>query len=300
MGDRDQRLLDADYVLAALRVGATFYVGTHARVTAIKHKHVEAWAKAGKSLLKSQDGHLYMRQGKGYVDVSYASLSLEGGTRNNPGRHRHQRARRNGALGLTAADYERREVPGFSGYNPRSAMGRRRLGGGNGRSAVLLGTLDALVLHGRTPCSKQALKGWYVGFIPEGKRLICMRRTRREVPLDALSLSVRQRHRQFHGQAPSKAILYDLPNTKGSKEQVGLIESLTYVVPSSVKSPSKSGYRWVHAFGDHGESGHGEATERTTTYPTHLMPALDVDRAGNISVRRRPGNKYDVTTWIYW
>ena len=385
----DARLLDAAYVIDALASGATFFIGTHARIIAVKHKHIEAWAAAGKALLKSKDGHLYMRQGKGYVDVSYAHLELRrGGARTNPGRsrrnpqrrydkktgeplrafgydldqqgrpirgeidlkaqgdtghdplgngmfrmypsgdivdnderirrmtkknpgsghdrrrhhtHRHRRSRRNGALGLTAADYERRGVPGFSGYNPRSAMGRRHARGtGSGRSAMLLGTLNALKLHNHEPCSRQALKGWYVGYIPEGKRLVLMRKTRREVPVEALSASVYARHRQFHEQAPRKAILYDLPTTKGLKEQVGLIESLTYVVPPSVNSPSKSGYRWVHAFGDHGESGHGEATDQPKQYPTHLMPALDVDKAGNISIRRRSGNKYDVTEWIYW
>lgn len=165
---------------------------------------------------------------------------------------------------------------------------------------MLLGTLNGLTLHGREPCSKLALKGWYVGYIPEGKRLVLMRKTRRELPVEALSSSVRARHRQFHEEAPKKAILYDMPNTRGQKQEVGLIESLTYVVPPSVKSPSKSGYRWVHAFGDHGESGHGEMTDEPKEYPTYLMPALDVDQAGNLSIRRRPGNKYDVTEWIYW
>lgn len=201
------------------------------------------------------------------------------------------RSRRNAPYGLTANDMRIRGVPGF---NPR----KRSVG--NGRSAMLLGRLDGITLLGRKPIPRSALKGWHVGYIPEGKRLVLIRSTKRKVGVDALSASVRKRHREFHERDARAAVLYDLPDAVGAKQQAGLIESLTYVVPPSVDSPSKQGYRWVHAFGDHGESGHGPMNGEPKKYPTSLMPALDVDRHDNLFVRRRPGNKYDVTTWIYW
>jgi hypothetical protein len=81
--------------------------------------------------------------------------------------------------------------------------------------------------------------------------------------------------------------------------QLGLIRSLTYSIPPNLRSPEKKGFNWVHAFGDHGESGHGPLT-REKKYPDHLKPMAMIDRKGNLFIVRRPKNKYHVTKWIYW
>ncbi len=72
------------------------------------------------------------------------------------------------------------------------------------------------------------------------------------------------------------------------------------MTPRHIPSLQKRHSRWVHEFGDHGESGHGAHDGRIKGYPTKLMPMLCRDSAGNFFIKRKPGNKYDVTEWIYW
>ncbi len=66
-----------------------------------------------------------------------------------------------------------------------------------------------------------------------------------------------------------------------------------------MKSPEKRGFKWVHLFGDHGEGGHG-SFKGEKQYPDRLKPALLVNLNGDLFIRRRPGNKFDVSKWIYW
>ena len=172
-------------------------------------------------------------------------------------------------------------------------------------SGLILGHLTELVLIvGRTQkkVSQAQLKGWFVGWVPTAsKDFVLVRATKgtiRPGPLSAKAVSV---FKQFHNHAPQRATVYDRPDPVGGLEQVALIKSLTYVVPQWIPSPEKRGYKWVHAFGDHGESGHGPIDARgEKVYPQHLMPALLEDARGSIYVKRRPGNRYDVTKWIYW
>lgn len=188
-------------------------------------------------------------------------------------------------------------------------MRRRRTHRGRGEtrskeSGLLLGHLTALVVV--TPGGREIaagdkqLKGWFVGWMPDAKKDFVFVKQAKGRP-GAVSAKVIKVFRQFHNSAPQRASVWNRPDPVGAPTLVGLIKSLTYVIPSWMKSPQKSGYKWVHAFGDHGESGHGPINGRgEKVYPQKLMPAIYQDRAGNIFVKRRAGNKYDVTEWIYW
>jgi len=173
-------------------------------------------------------------------------------------------------------------------------------------SGLILGHLTALVLrrgNREFHVSPSRLRGWFVGWVPTAsKDFVLVKAMRGRVvqpgPLSAKAISV---FKQFHGHAPKRATVYDRPDPVGGLHEAALIKSLTYVVPEWIDSPEKRGAKWVHAFGDHGESGHGPIDTRgEKVYPTRLMPALLEDSVGNIYVKRRPGNRYDVTKWIYW
>ncbi len=175
-------------------------------------------------------------------------------------------------------------------------MGRRQIGGING-GAILLGHLVDVTLNDGTKVNPSILRGCFVAWLPQRKDLVVVRKVKGRpgaVTRDALT-----RHRKFHGQAPSKLATYDLPDRQGRLEEVGLIESLTYVVPPDVNSPEKQEIQWYHKFGDHGEAGHGPVGEEKV-YPTRYMPMLVADQRGNLTIKRRPGNKYTVTDWIFW
>jgi hypothetical protein len=184
---------------------------------------------------------------------------------------------------------------------PETHRGRRM----SKESGLILGHLVALVLrkgNREFHVSASKLRGWFVGWVPTAsKDFVLVRAIRggaRPGPLSAKAVKV---FRQFHGHAPRQATVYDRPDPVGGLHEAALIKSLTYVVPEWIHSPEKRGVKWVHAFGDHGEEGHGPVDTRgEKVYPTKLMPMLLEDRAGNIYVKRRPGNRYDVTKWIYW
>jgi hypothetical protein len=106
-----------------------------------------------------------------------------------------------------------------------------------------------------------------------------------------LPASVERAHRKFH-QAPSaKAVMANVPDSAGGEITVGLVKSLTYLVPPQINSPEKNPHHWHHAFGDTGHKGGDH-------YPERVMPALVRDRAGNLFIRRRPGNIFRVDTWL--
>lgn len=85
--------------------------------------------------------------------------------------------------------------------------------------------------------------------------------------------------------------MVDAPSPTGVLAKVGLVKSLTYEVPTRIRSPEKNRYRWHHAFGDTGHKG-GD------TYPERVMPALLRDARGNLFIKRRPGNIFTVDTWL--
>jgi hypothetical protein len=209
------------------------------------------------------------------------------------GRHRR---RRNGVMGSTIAEHE------HLGWNPNRGRRGRYPGSINidgHRSGVLLGHLAELVVDtpsGTFSASPQMLKGLFLAWMPGGQELIVVRRKAgRAVPLSAETINI---HRQFHEVEPQRAVTYDRPTKHGMKK-VGLIKTITYVIPEGVKSPGKAGAKWVHHFGDHGEEGHGPMRGEKQ-YPDRFKPLLLENEDGDFIIQRRPGNKYDVTKWIYW
>ncbi len=172
----------------------------------------------------------------------------------------------------------------------------------SGRSGVLLGVLEELVVDAgnRTrTATKSKLKGMYLAWMPSEKALAIVRKAKGTPGV--LGETTKRIHKLFHNVAPSESATYEWPERTGSERRVGLIRSLTYVVPANIKSPEKQGYRWVHKFGDHGELGHGPLDSRgEKVYSDSLKPMLLENGRGQLFIQRRPGNKYDVTKWIYW
>lgn len=170
-----------------------------------------------------------------------------------------------------------------------------------GKSGVMLGHLVELVVvtpSGDRKMSESRLRGQFLSWIPSNRNFAIVRKTTKRAPA---SITARDRDifSKFHKGKTRKVVIYEAPDRRGTLSKLGRLRSLTYVTPRDIPSPQKRNYRWVHAFGDHGESGHGEHTE-TKTYPASLMPILAKDSAGNLFILRQPGNKYDVTEWIYW
>jgi hypothetical protein len=186
------------------------------------------------------------------------------------------------------------EARHIAGKNPR---GRAHGGGG-----IILGMLDEMVVEkGKSVrrYGKSHFRGAYLAWLPGKKNFAVVFKRKGERKSSVLSPSIQQLHRTFHNVPPRAAGTFEWPDKKGATKQLGLIRSLTYSIPPDLKSPEKNGYNWVHAFGDHGESGHGPLT-RTKTYPDSLKPMAVIDSAGNLFIVRRPSNKYHVTKWIYW
>lgn len=82
-----------------------------------------------------------------------------------------------------------------------------------------------------------------------------------------------------------------MPDRGPTVKNVGLLKSLVYYVPSKIRSPGKNKYLWHHAFGDTGHKG-GDS------YPIKVMPMLQRDSAGNLFIKRRPGNIFRVDNWL--
>lgn len=183
--------------------------------------------------------------------------------------------------------------------NPRkraaTGSGLARKSGGSG---TYLGKLVELVVDTTKGAKRLTLRREHLAWVPT-KRALAIVFSSKAKPgvLDGAS---RRTHLKFHASQVAKTVAYDWPTPVGKLHQLGLIRSLTYVVPPGVKSPVKQGFRWVHAFGDHGESGHGPMRNGEKVYPDKLKPALMEDAQGNLFIVRRPGNKFNVTDWIYW
>ena len=68
---------NASELLNAIKAGKTLYIQTATRITPITARTVAAFDRAGLPVLKNgNDGHLYMAQGRRYVDCHYANLIL--------------------------------------------------------------------------------------------------------------------------------------------------------------------------------------------------------------------------------
>jgi len=107
-----------------------------------------------------------------------------------------------------------------------------------------------------------------------------------------LPKEVEKRHRKFHQANPQgKPFVGSMPDRSASVRDVGLLKSLVYYVPTKIRSPGKNKYLWHHAFGDTGHKG-GDS------YPIKVMPMLQKDSAGNLFIKRRPGNIFKVDQWL--
>ncbi len=180
-------------------------------------------------------------------------------------------------------------------------MRRRKVRSSRGVSGVYLGTFEHIELeNGRTI----KLPGRHIAWMPGSKDFALVKKASGGRP-GQLSSAVKRIHRQFHESEPQRAVVFDWPDRVGKLRLVGLVRVISYIVPPSVRSPGKrqrdgQPILWVHAFGDHGESGHGELEGREKQYPPRFMPALMKDEAGHLFIKRRPGNRYNVTKWMYW
>lgn len=158
-------------------------------------------------------------------------------------------------------------------------------------AALGIGRLLSLeVLDPRTGRTrKRTLRGKWLVWIP-GKRRFAIG-TLRGRAAGRLPAAVAKAHQRFHGAGSRSVSLIDVPEASGRLQQLGLVKALVYDVPRSITSPGKNPYHWHHAFGDTGHQGGSD-------YPTKVMPALVTDRAGNLFIRRRPGNIFTVDTWL--
>lgn len=166
-------------------------------------------------------------------------------------------------------------------------------------SGVLMGNLTEIVVrkNGRDRVIKP--KKCLIGWIPKGKHVAVLKKAKNPPRAGGVSNAVKKIHKKFHKTKSNKTEMYEWPDAVGKKVNVGRIVSLTYVVPKSLRSPGKNGFRWHHEFGDHGERGHDNVDE-SGNYPQKYMPMLQKDSKGNYYIKRMPGNKYYVTDWLYW
>lgn len=168
----------------------------------------------------------------------------------------------------------------------------------SGKSGVILGTLDFLeVLRPNGNVTKVGAKGRLLGWLP-GSKTLCILNSKRLAKAE-VSSGIAGVHKRFHKVQPTGAHVFEWPDPQGRKVDIGRIVALQYSIPSWLKSPGKAQYKWHHEFGDHGERGHGPTGERGN-YPVSLMPMLQEDQAGNLYIKRMPGNKFYVTDWLYW
>lgn len=164
-------------------------------------------------------------------------------------------------------------------------------------STLGIGRLTSLELlnpsTGKT--TTKAVRGKYLAWRPKAKAFTICTIIRRNNPQSRLSPAIQRSHKKFHLAPSRRALVINSPEPKGSLRQVALIKALTYFTPSAdapdgIHSPSKNNAHWHHAFGDTGHRG--------GTYTPKVMPALCVDSAGNMFIRRRKGNIFTVDSWL--
>lgn len=167
------------------------------------------------------------------------------------------------------------------------------------QQGMLMGSLQSIEIKLNDTGEKATIKGRgkFLGYLPRTRTLCIMQKSRGNP--GKLSKGITKLHRQFHNAGHTKVAVYDWPNPQGRKKNIGRIVALTYAIPKGMKSPDKKNYLWHHEFGDHGERGHGPV-RGSGHYPTKLQPMLQMDDAGNLYIKRMPGNKFYVTDWLYW
>jgi len=162
---------------------------------------------------------------------------------------------------------------------------------------IVLGNLTELVLENGHVIPRSELSGCLLAWVPSRKDLIIVRKGRQG---GRVSSHIQKLHRDFHEVGPSRCSTFDwIPPEEARVHVVGRLRSLKYSIPRTMKSPLKSKYRWDHAFGDHGERGHGPS-DGPKRYPRVYMPALCESANGDLYIKRVAGNKYFVKDWIIW
>jgi hypothetical protein len=162
------------------------------------------------------------------------------------------------------------------------------------KSVVGMGTLYELVVRTKSGDRSIRPRDYWLAWDPSTRNLIIGKKRKGH---GTLSPAVRAIHKKFHTAESRSTSMIEFPDgaAQGSS---GLLVSLTYRVPRGIASPQKNPYTWVHKFGDHGELGHGKFREGKE-YPESVMPLL-VMGAGKFWIKRRRGNRYFVTDWLYW
>lgn len=116
-----------------------------------------------------------------------------------------------------------------------------------------------------------------------------------------LSKAVITVHNKFHQGDPRAATKIQFPDrNKGRWRPIGHLVALMYKVPKGIVSPQKNPYHWHHWFGDHGERGHGQATDEDPKYPAKYFPLVLVNENMDFIIQRVRGNRYFVTDWLYY
>lgn len=104
----------------------------------------------------------------------------------------------------------------------------------------------------------------------------------------------RAAHRRFHGAAPAGVRWVAWRPRPASATRLGLVVSVTYHVPPSVRSPRKQvvpePIDYTHSFGDHG-GGKVDPSDR-------FKPELWTDARGGLWIVRRRGNAYRLDRWL--
>ncbi len=160
------------------------------------------------------------------------------------------------------------------------------------KSCVGLGLLTTLeVLDPATGSVRtRSCHGKWLAWEGGARRFVICTTKRRAVGAK-LPSSVTKAHLRFHRAGPRHVDVVDAPAPCGAMKQIGLVKALVYKVPRRLKSPGKNRFLWHHAFGDTGHNGGSD-------YPLKVMPALMRDAKGNLFIKRRPGNIFNVDTWI--
>lgn len=195
------------------------------------------------------------------------------------------------AAGYSATIYRKKKMVSVNGFLKFHLVKRNPLpSSAPSRALLCIGQLRDLELYdpktGRTGHLKP--KGKWLAW--DGKQFqICNVKGQVNASLPS---NIVAKHRKFHASNPQgKPFLASMPSRSSSVKNVGLLKSLVYYVPSKIRSPGKNKYLWHHAFGDTGHKG-GDS------YPTKVMPMLQRDSAGNLFIKRRPGNIFRVDNWL--
>lgn len=111
-----------------------------------------------------------------------------------------------------------------------------------------------------------------------------------EAPASRITGRARAMHEKFHDAAPVAALRISAPAPRAPFRHIGLVIALAYDAEGTGTRSKDSG-PFRHHFGD-------TTGKPQLPYPLHFLPALVVDAAGTITVRRRHGNVWKLRDWI--